>query len=68
MEDDSCLVACDGLYADVTDDSLQQKVVEGIIELGFLGDLISYLTFFQLKKIPSVMEVAPRYKLLTLLT
>ena len=50
MEDDSCLVACDGLYADVTDDSLQQKVVEGIIELGFVGDLIDYLMVFQLQK------------------
>ena len=25
LQDDSCLVACDGLYADITDDSLKEK-------------------------------------------
>ena len=27
LNDASCLVACNGLYADITDDSLQQKMM-----------------------------------------
>ena len=27
MTDEECLVPCDGLYADITDDSLNQKVI-----------------------------------------
>ena len=50
LNDDSCLVACDGLYADITDDSLQQKTMEGVNHLSlflhFLKDITSgFLTF-----------------------
>ena len=29
LKDKSCLVSCDGLYADIEDDSLKQNVVKG---------------------------------------
>ena len=29
LKDNSCLVSCDGFYADIADDSLQQKMIEG---------------------------------------
>ena len=29
LKDESCLVSCDGLYADIEDDSLKQNVVKG---------------------------------------
>ena len=29
LNDKSCLVSCDGLYADIEDDSLKQNVVKG---------------------------------------
>ena len=37
VKDNSCLVACDGLYADITDDYLQQKTIKGVF---FLGNFI----------------------------
>ena len=33
LKDDSCLVACDGLYADISDDSFQQKTIKGDLHL-----------------------------------
>ena len=29
MTDKNCLISCDGLYADITDDSLKQNVMRG---------------------------------------
>ena len=29
LKDDSCLVACDGLYADISDENFQLKTIEG---------------------------------------
>ena len=31
LKDDSCFTSCDGLNADIADDLLQQKVLEGVI-------------------------------------
>ena len=36
LNDDSCLVACDGLYADITDDSLQQETIKSRCYLAVL--------------------------------
>ena len=45
LNDDSCLVACDGLYADITDHSLQQKTIEGHIQLTKSSCFIFTFTF-----------------------
>ena len=29
LTDKNCLISCDGLYADITDDSLKQNVMRG---------------------------------------
>ena len=47
MRDKKCLVPCDGLYADIEDDSLRQNVMAGTLEtIVFEGSFIAFLQVF----------------------